>query len=157
MVILPIWPVFTKKSYGNVRKDHLNPFRAYEPYLTCLLCSKSIFDVVEAKNAIFEKSNFTIFQKYSICGSKIKISGYPKKLHYLSYLPYKYEGIWIKTHEIRAKSHWGFFLSPHCTVKPDVFFPDLDDLRSKRQILAIFPTLQWGVKKQSQCDFARMS
>ena len=93
-----------------MRKDHLNPFRAYEPYLTCLLCSKWIFDVVEAKNAIFEKSNFTIFQKYSICGSEIEISGYPKKLHYLSYLPYKYEGIWIKTHEIRAKSHW-FFLS----------------------------------------------
>ena len=109
-----------------MRKDHLNPFWAYDPYPKCLFCSESIFDVVEAKIAIFQKFNFTIFQKYSICGLKIEISVYPKKLHYLSYLPYKYEGIWIKTREMRAKSHWGFFLSPHCRQHGIVVFTELD-------------------------------
>ena len=103
-----------KKNYGNARKDHLNPFRTYEPYLTCLLCLKSIFDVVEAKNAIFEKSNFAIFQKYSICGSKIEISGYPKKTS----LP-KLTFLWIWRNS--DKNSWNaskltlcFFLAPHC-------------------------------------------
>ena len=56
-------------------------------------------------------------------GQKSKFMSTQKTLHYLSYLPCKYEGIWIKTHEMRPKSHWAFFLMPHCRDKSFTMLP----------------------------------
>ena len=48
----------------------------------------------------------------------MKGNNVPKKLLYVTYSPYKYEVNRIKTHEMRAKSLWGVFVSPHCSLDP---------------------------------------
>ena len=46
---------FNKKSWGYVRKDEMYRFWQYQPYSFCQFWSKSIFDVIEANDDIFEK------------------------------------------------------------------------------------------------------
>jgi len=55
-------------------------------------------------------------QKHRVCGFKVNISGYLLNSPIITYLPYKYEEDWIKTHEIRAKYFSLYFVfSIHCT------------------------------------------
>ena len=69
------------------------------------------------KTRFLKKRHFTFFWKYLVCGFKIEISEYPKKVEFITYTPYKYEVNRTKTHEIRAKLLLSFFISPHCNIK----------------------------------------
>ena len=100
------------------------------------------------KNGHFlEKPKFTFLWKYSVCGFKIEISGYPKKLPYLTYSPYKYELYRTKTHEIRAKYFSTFFpLTVVCVVSVwwsclrDTFFKKGDEEKNHRTKVASNPS-----------------
>ena len=59
--------------------------------------------------AFFEKSKIDIFAKIFRLWVKIRNFWVPKKLHILTYSPYKYEVNRIKTHEMREKSNRVFF------------------------------------------------
>ena len=64
------------------------------------------------KSHFLKNPKCTFFWKYLVCGFKIEISEYPKKLLIISYSPYKYEVHSSKTHEIRAKCFPAVFFFP---------------------------------------------